>query len=135
MESVKYLYKYCYKGPDRAMVAVRESSGETDNEILLFQDVRSFGSSEGCWRTFNFAMYGRSPTVQRLPIHLENMQRCQYESGRERERVAAGAPKTELTAWFDYLANDVHAASRTEKYPDFPEQHAWDKKRKVRCIR
>lgn len=135
VESVKYLYKYCYKGPDRAMVAVREATDAPENEIALFQDMRSFGSSEACWRTFNFAMYGRSPTVQRLPIHLENMQRCQYEAGHERQRVAAGAPKTELTAWFDYLADDAHAASRSQTYADFPEQHAFNKTQKVWKVR
>ena len=37
VESVKYLYKYVYKGPDRAMVATL-ASGEDVNEIQLFQD-------------------------------------------------------------------------------------------------
>ena len=36
-ESVKYLYKYVYKSPDRAMVATL-ASGEDVNEIQLFQD-------------------------------------------------------------------------------------------------
>jgi hypothetical protein len=128
VESVKYLYKYCYKGPDRTMVATRVPSDGEVNEILLFQDVRSFGSSEGCWRTFNFGMYGRSPPVARLPVHLENLQQCRYQAGRERERVDAGAPTTELTAWLEYIAADAHADSRALKYPDFVEQHTWVKK-------
>jgi len=47
------------------MVAVRY--GGVINEIELFQDVRSFGSAEGCWRIFNFDMSGRAPPVVRLP--------------------------------------------------------------------
>ena len=63
------------------MVAVR-SKGAV-NEIELFQDVRSFGSSEGCWRTFNFEMSHRAPTVVRLPVHLEDQQTCQFVEGTE----------------------------------------------------
>jgi hypothetical protein len=77
VRGVKYLYKYVHKGPDRAMVSVRTQSTEPRpvNEIQQYQDLRSMGSSEGCWRTFNFAMYSRSPPVHALCIHLENGQR------------------------------------------------------------
>jgi hypothetical protein len=52
------------------MVAVR-TEGDHD-EIELFHDLRSFGASEGCWRTFGFDMSQRAPHVERLPVHLEN---------------------------------------------------------------
>ena len=90
--------------------------GETErNEVTDYQDARSIGASEGCWRTFNFSMYGRSPPVTRLPVHLQNLQRCQYETGTEREAVDRGAPATELTAWLEYIAYEPHAASRALK--------------------
>ena len=37
VKGVKYLYKYVYKGPDRAMVAVTEANTDV-NEIELYQD-------------------------------------------------------------------------------------------------
>ena len=70
---VKYLYKYVYKGPDRAMAATVEE-GDVD-EIALYQDFRSFGAQEGAWRTLDLEMYGRKPPVVRLPIHLPREQR------------------------------------------------------------
>ena len=142
--SVKYLYKYVYKGPDRAMVAVR-AEGDVD-EIALFQDMRSFGSAEGCWRTFDFEMSGRAPPIVRLPAHLEGRQNCRYEEGSEAATVARGAPATELTAWFDYIKTHPEARQPTAaramtdaspaveawsaKYPDFPERYRFDKQEK-----
>ena len=87
------------------------------------------------------------PPVVRLPVHLEGMQNCRYEEGAETATVDAGAPPTELTAWFDYIK--THADSReptaaqpmtdtspgkpawSAKYPDFPERFRFDEKKKV----
>lgn len=107
VRGVKYLYKYVHKGPDRAMVSVRTQSTEPRpvNEIQQYQDLRSMGSSEGCWRTFNFAMYSRSPPVHALRIHLENGQRTYFVEGTEREALNAGPPTSELMAWFECVRN------------------------------
>ena len=113
------------------------------NEIELYQDFRSIGSSEGCWRTFDFAMYSRYPTVERLPCHLPNHQTCRYPEGGERNAVAEGAPATALTAWFDIIKRDKEARTPiahanpilawSAKYPDFPERYCFkDKKWKKR---
>ena len=113
VRGVKYLYKYVHKGPDRAMVALHTNQGALD-EIKLYQDVRSLGSSEGCWRTFNFAMYSRNPPVHALCLHLENGQRTYFQEGAERAAVDAGPPTTCLTAWFrcvrDLAAHERQAA-------------------------
>lgn len=118
------------------MVATREP-GDV-NEIELFQDMRSFGASEGCWRTFDFEMYGRAPPVVRLPIHLPNQQRCQYEPGTEEATVDEGPPVTELTAWLAYLKAHPEAGvpcvatellpAWSAKYCDFPERFSYEKK-------
>ena len=56
--SVKYLYKYVHKGPDRAMARVDVDAGNDQhaqdgiphhrNEVKEYQDMRSIGSSEAC---------------------------------------------------------------------------------------
>ena len=50
VESVKYLFKYIYKGHDRQMVRTdRQGAAEADrDEIAEFQDLRSIGASEAC---------------------------------------------------------------------------------------
>ena len=108
------------------------------NEIELYQDFRSIGSAEGCWRTFDFAMYSRYPSVERLPCHLPNHQMCRYMDGTERAAVAAGPPETALTAWFRIIRVDVEARTPivntnpilawSAKYPDFPERYTFKKK-------
>lgn len=135
---VKYLYKYVYKGPDRAMVAVRESTDGV-NEIELYQDMRSIGSAEGCWRTFSFDMYDREPTVVRLQSHLHNLQPIRYPAGTEQQAVEQGAPPTTLTAWLDYLKAHPEEGrptivdgqtTWTARYVDFPEHYLFDKSKK-----
>ena len=122
------------------MVALR-AEGEDVDEINMFHDMRSFGSAEGCWRTFDFAMSGRAPPVVRLPVHLEHRQRCTYEDGTEVATVDKGEPDTELTAWFDYIKQHTDARQPRQagstgevwsaKYPDFAEQYLFDDKQKV----
>ena len=92
--AAKYLFKYVYKSPDRAMMQIKEDiagSGQkvsssssardapaidTDvalqvrNEISEYQDMRSIGSSEACWRIFGFDMRSRKPSVIGLRVHL-----------------------------------------------------------------
>ena len=58
---MKYLYKYVYKGHDRAMV---REAGDGDrrkarDEVAEYQDLRSVGSSEACWRIHELPLGGR----------------------------------------------------------------------------
>lgn len=132
-----FRYKYVYKGPDRAMVAVKDDSVDV-NEIELYQDMRSIGASEGCWRTFSFDMYDRSPFVERLQCHLPNQQQCRWTDGEGAvaQAVAAGPPETSLTAWFKFIAANPAACEPdvegnrvkwSARYPDFPERYRYDK--------
>eukprot|EP00965_Chrysotila_dentata_P053171 1764570-Pleurochrysis_carterae.AAC.1 len=75
VESVKYLYKYIYKGPARAMVNVSDHAHPQRDEVALFQNLRSIGSSEACWRTLGLRLFDRHPAVLRLALHLPGQQR------------------------------------------------------------
>ena len=134
VESVKYLFKYIYKGHDRQMVRTDELNVRRDqpNEIVEYQDLRSIGSSEACWRLFDFAMSDRSPAVEPLQIHLENHQMVYFEEGQE-QQAGAAAPRTPLTAWMDY--NRENAATDPDcllvLYGDFPRHYTWNTARKT----
>ena len=69
METVKYLSKYIYKGPDR--VTMKISSG-MQNEIKAYLDSWFISLIETFWKIFEFNMHGELPAVQRLPIYLPN---------------------------------------------------------------
>ncbi|XP_031252702.1 uncharacterized protein LOC116110618 [Pistacia vera] len=82
--SIKYLFKYVNKGPNRTKVSMEiENNGQQKNqceilqdkdEIKAYMDYRYISSMEACWRIFNFDMYYREPAIERLPFHLENEQ-------------------------------------------------------------
>mgnify|MGYP003317205992 CR=1 FL=1 len=68
IRAVKYLYKYTYKGPDRACIEVGV------NEVNDFLDARYVGAPEACWRIFEFPLHAKSHQVLRLPVHLPREQ-------------------------------------------------------------
>eukprot|EP00798_Chlamydomonas_sp_ICE-L_P011275 gene11275-18907_t len=88
--SVKYLYKYVYKGHDRAEVAFQGADWQPAvpppgqahqapqqprvDEIQQYQDGRYISASEAHWRLMVFPMCDQTPPVSRLALHLENQQ-------------------------------------------------------------
>ena len=133
VQSVKYLFRYIYKGPDRQMVRADNLIGG-DNEIADYQDMRSIGASEACWRLFDVPMSQRQPNVVALQVHLPDQQLVYFAPGRERQ-AAQAARRTHLTAWLEYnreaAAVDRNSACLGILYPNFPEQYAWKADRKV----
>lgn len=88
--AVKYLYKYIYKGSDRALTGICENDGsdtvqnqssqgrarteQTQNEIRNYEDSRYICATEACFRLFQFKTHDHSPSVERLQVHLPNRQ-------------------------------------------------------------
>ena len=152
---LKYLFKYIYKGPDRAMVPeggilpaepnanavvggddARGGGGprEVINEIQRYQDLRYFGSCEAAYRIFGFPLHSQWPATMKLRIHLEDLQLVLFEDGEAEEAVADGPPVTHLTAWF---ALNAEAAANGEELPPayirMPKTYTWKQKRKQWC--
>eukprot|EP00973_Karenia_brevis_P004582 627252-Karenia_brevis.AAC.1 len=93
--AVKYLYKYTYKGPDRACLE------HTHDEVTQFLDARYIGAPEAAWRLLQYPLQAKSHQVERLPVHLPLNQSVLFESGHEAEAVdKALASQTKLEAWF-----------------------------------
>ncbi len=81
IRAVKYLFKYIYKGHDRATAEIsRQSDNATEenvvdiDEIKKYLDCRYVSASEAAWHIFKFDMHERFPTVERLQYHLPNQQ-------------------------------------------------------------
>ncbi len=79
IRAVKYLFKYVYKGHDRATVEIsRQSDNATEgnvvetDEIKKYLDCRYVSASEAVWRIFKFDMHERFPIVKCLQYHLPN---------------------------------------------------------------
>ena len=133
---IKYLHKYVYKGPDKAMVALAPAEGnavgvvvgpvQARDEIKEFIDGRYISSSEACWRLFEFDMHGNDPSVYRLPVHLPGEQVMTFQANADvRTLVRAGPPDTRLMAWFR-LNENPDSGSQQYVYPDIPANFTWD---------
>ena len=135
IKACKYLYKYVYKGFDRAMTRVevpRREDGTRErpvNEVEEFQNLRYVGSSEACWRLFGFNMRDTKPAVVLLQIHLDEQQPVVWEEGNEAGIVRDGPPRSMLTSFFD--TNVVDPLSTDLTYQNFPNKYVWNKRTRM----
>ncbi|KAL6648338.1 hypothetical protein ACP70R_012562 [Stipagrostis hirtigluma subsp. patula] len=144
IKAVKYLFKYIYKGHDRASVAVREASRPDENgnidEITQFREARWVTPPEALWRIYGFELSKNSPSVKSLQLHLPNMHMVSFQQHQDIRRVLdnENAKKSMLTEYFE--ANKIDPAARGVLYQDFPEKYSWNtenkqkswKKRKIK---
>uniref|UniRef100_A0A915DMJ8 Uncharacterized protein n=1 Tax=Ditylenchus dipsaci TaxID=166011 RepID=A0A915DMJ8_9BILA len=81
IKSVKYLYKYCYKGHDCARIVVqKEGDREIEHdEIKKYVDMRYVTPHEAFWRMFELDMDEKSHSVTRLDFHLPDEQAIYYK--------------------------------------------------------
>jgi len=90
--TVKYLYKYVYKGHDHALAVVQPEVGAlpatvpqavaggadgnnvpaTRDETQNYLNGRYVSASEACHWLFAFDLHGMHPNVYRLVVHLPN---------------------------------------------------------------
>ena len=107
--SVKYIFKYVYKGHDKQVVHIdTEEERVVINEIRRFQDARYVSPPEAVWRIFSFSLSQMHPYVMALQLHLPNKQMVRFRDDdimtdivdRERDK------RTMLTAFFDRNKTD-----------------------------
>ena len=124
IKAVKYLYKYSYKGHDRATLEVGV------DEIQDHVDARYVGPAEAAWRLLEFPLLGRSHHVERLAVHLPNNQSLVFRKGDEQKIASTAATtNTTLTAWFKL--NQKDATAKQWLYSEIPEHYTWDLKNKA----
>ena len=129
VKAIKYVCKYCTKGPDRAVyhVVPVDGEGRINDEITRYEIGRYISSSEAFWRIFGFDIHEHYPPVTPLAVHLENGQRVIFNQANIRE-VAETPRETTLTGFFQLNQTDEFAS--TLLYPEVPRYFRWDKKDK-----
>ena len=120
--SVKYLYKYIYKGPDKVMVE------RINDEIKDYLSGRYLAASEALWKIYGFRMHYRSPAVEKLPCHLNEEQNVVFDP--DEIPNAEAARKTMLTEFFELNRTDPEAQSLRMTYTDVVKYYTWVKKHK-----
>ncbi|XP_072066667.1 uncharacterized protein [Arachis hypogaea] len=129
IKSIKYLYKYCYKGPDR--VAMEVHNGSNVDEVQQFADARWIAAPEACWRIFKFNLYRMYPSVERLQIHLPNQHQVSFYDHQTIPEILNDDyfSRTMLTEFFA-LNREEDQQSRHLLYRKIPEYYTWHNKEK-----
>ncbi|KIH48234.1 hypothetical protein ANCDUO_21699, partial [Ancylostoma duodenale] len=119
VQAVKYLYKYVYKGPDRASLRLlQHSDALRHDEIRAHLDARFVCSPEGVHHIFEYDCQFKSDTVYRLQVHLPGLQTVTFESGEEREALERERNRdTTLTAWFKLNIEYCRMESENTAFP------------------
>ena len=140
--AVKYLYKYVYKGHDRALFEIR-GEGQNDglaqpgqdapnvvDEIAQYVDARYIAAHEAVGIILGLPRHRHYPTVYRLQLHLPNQQPVVFREGELHNVIdQANFGETTLTAFFKMCATDADA--RQYSYIDMPRHYTFDKKKKI----
>ncbi|KAI3709788.1 hypothetical protein L2E82_39554 [Cichorium intybus] len=129
IKSVKYAFKYVYKGHDKQVVHIDQDGAEPIiNEITRYQDARYVSPPEAIWRIFSFALSQIHPSVMALHLHLPNQHFVRFSDNDtmtdivEREKDKSST----LTAFFDM--NKKHKTARQYLYKEFPKYFTWNPK-------
>ncbi|XP_030046483.1 uncharacterized protein LOC115461068 [Microcaecilia unicolor] len=129
IKSVKYLFKYVYKGHDCANVVITEHKTLQHDEIKTFTDSRYVTAPEAAWRLNAFEMHHQSHTIQRLEVHLPDEQSIVFHPKNIAIAVQTAKTKdTTLTAWFKL--NAEHPPANSILYIDIPMYYTFNKKRR-----
>jgi len=123
------------KGSDQATISeevIREEGGPVD-EPVTYQNKRYVSSMEATWRILNFPVTFNRPSIECLPIHLEDQHRIVYNPSLPHEalqNIVEASRKTKLTAYFQANAGNVENA-RDVFYKNFPEHFVWDSRNRI----
>lgn len=104
IEAVKYLFKYVYKGHDRAALNIIQNvrgDGNVVDEIREHLDARYVCVPEAIHHILGFKLEKKSDTVYRLAVHLEGFQTIYFRASVTTQQLESSSQTdTTLTAWF-----------------------------------
>ena len=123
--AIKYLFKYVYKGHDRATVEVK-----SNDEISLYLDACYISVSEASWRIFHYRLHNEKPDIIQLCVHLPGQHKILFQDDEQLESIIerSAIEKSTLTAWFH--ANTIYPDARNSTYADFPIRWVYNNKTK-----
>ena len=130
--SIKYLFKYINKGPDRVTAAL---DGEEIDEIKDFYDCRYLSACEAAWRIYGFDIHYRTPSVERLPFHLKNEQPVLFDESDSIDYTLekSSVNETKFLQWMELNKTDTFA--RTLLYVEIPKFYVWNAQKRIWTLR
>ncbi|GJV90403.1 ATP-dependent DNA helicase PIF1-like protein, partial [Tanacetum coccineum] len=141
--SIKYLFKYINKGPDRVSAQLYESVTMADgqtvqkhvDEIKAFYDCRYISTCEAAWRIFGFKIHYRTPYVERLSFHLPGEQQVVYDENPDLETVIhqPSVGHSMFEGWMKM--NELYPRARGITYAEFPTKYVWNAPKRIWTLR
>ncbi len=152
ISTVKYLYKYVYKGPDRATVVVERrvdtpgqennaqaivANGEwqNHNEIKTYLEGCYVFAFETSWRLFSFRMHDGTPSVTHLAVHKLRMHTVMYNDNANIFETVSNKQNQKTTFTEYFQANTNYPLAKEVMYMDFPSLFTWTNGTKKWTIR
>ncbi|CAH1432511.1 unnamed protein product [Lactuca virosa] len=137
--SIKYLFKYINKGPDRITASIvdptkkkkQQIENNDHDEIGEFYNCRYISACEACWRLFGYDIHYRTPPVERLSFHLEHKQPVVFKPNQHLNQVVSKptVAASQFLAWMECNKHDEDA--RKLSYVEFPTKYVWNKSDKI----
>ncbi len=131
IKAVKYLFKYIFKGADRAMTGLASDN----DEIHMYIDSVYMSVPEAAWRIYfdPASLFGMTPNVIQLPVHLEGQHHVMFRDNDELVSVADQqkgdiSAASKLDAWFHF--NRDNSTLQHLLYHDFAAAAVWHDKKK-----
>ena len=124
VSAVKYIFKYVYKGGDRATVEF-----QAVNEVREYLDGRYLGPTEAVSRLLAFRFHDEFPFVQHLAVHLEGQHAVYYSDEVSRDPVHLQQRKetarSTLMGYFQFNRNAPANQLRC-LYAEMPRLYTWN---------
>ncbi|XP_022014440.2 uncharacterized protein LOC110913931 [Helianthus annuus] len=123
--SIKYLFKYINKGPDRVTASVFQSNSTNNDtqqnvvvdEIKAYLDCRYISACEAAWRILMYDIHYRYPAVEVLPFHCKDGQSIVYNDHDNLCDIVTD-PTVKMTMFTEWMnCNKVDEFARTLKGP------------------
>jgi hypothetical protein len=97
IRSIKYMYKYIYKGGDKAEIKLQADNNVIDHdEVTRYINGRFVAASEGCWHILRKEIQKKSHTIVRMPVHLEGQQQVIFPEDASEEDIQEELEKKKM---------------------------------------
>ncbi|GJT88668.1 RNA-directed DNA polymerase, eukaryota [Tanacetum coccineum] len=128
MGSIKYLFKYINKGPDRVTAVV---DGEKVDEIKDFYDCIYLSACEAAWRIYGFDIHYRTPPVEWLLFHLQDEQSVIFDATESIDYTLekSSVNETKFVQWMELNKTDDFAS--TLLYTEIPKYYVWNTQKRI----
>jgi hypothetical protein len=134
---VKYLFKYVYKGHDRATIEIsRQRDKITEGNVVAVDEIKKYlncryvFASKAAWRIFKFDMHEWFPTIERLQYHLPNQQMVLFDDDDDVQEVATRSAISRMMFIEWFKTNQESKIARSLIFDQFPEQWVCNQKLK-----